>query len=368
MVCWTARAGRDRSPYGRGERCGAGSCICARSVGGARIASRSKWGWRLPRCSRSWNQAGCGRLDRGDRATAPIVRYERERPGELIHVDVKKLAAIPAGGGWKAHGHARGPSQTGVGYRYIHTALDDRTRIIYSEILNDELGATAAAFWARAAAWFATSASRANVSSPTTARVTSRGSGTGCVPRRTPLSKRPDPADRKPTGRSSVTTGSCSRNGPTSGPGPQNTNARRLQALRPLLQSPPTPRRTRMGNTHQHPQGQPPRGAHLGTRHERRVALAAVMFVTETTGRPGFVVPGLLAAVAAMLVMGRAVGHDLPTRCTARRRQRVDARPRVNHVSRNAVSSQTSSIYRKLGVSSRSEAIASLRELRLLVQ
>lgn len=102
------------------------------------------------------NQAGCGRLDRGDRATAPIVRYERERPGELVHVDVKKLAAIPSGGGWKAHGLDERPSRTGVGYRYIHTALDDRTRIIYSEILNDEQGATAAAFWTRAAAWFAT--------------------------------------------------------------------------------------------------------------------------------------------------------------------------------------------------------------------
>lgn len=102
------------------------------------------------------NQSGCGRLDRGDRATAPVVRYQRERPGELIHVDVKKLAAIPAGGGWKAHGHDACPSQTGVGYRYIHTALDDRTRVIYSEILNDEQGATAAAFWTRAAAWFAT--------------------------------------------------------------------------------------------------------------------------------------------------------------------------------------------------------------------
>jgi hypothetical protein len=102
--------------------------------------------------------AGLGRLDRGDRATnlEPVRRYQRERPGELIHVDVKKVAAIPAGGGWKVHGRDARPSHSGVGYRYIHTALDDRTRIAYSEILNDEQGVTAAAFWGRAASWFAT--------------------------------------------------------------------------------------------------------------------------------------------------------------------------------------------------------------------
>jgi transposase InsO family protein len=100
--------------------------------------------------------AGLGRLDRGDRATAdqPVVRYQRERPGELIHVDVKKIAAIPPGGGWRLHGRGCNDHR-GVGYRYLHTALDDRTRLAYSETLNDEKAATAAAFWARAAAWFA---------------------------------------------------------------------------------------------------------------------------------------------------------------------------------------------------------------------
>jgi transposase InsO family protein len=104
---------------------------------------------------------GCTRLDRGDRATdrGPVQRYQREQPGELIHVDVKKIASIPTGGGWRV----RGTGYEGHfvraqhhGYRYIHTALDDRTRIVYSEILNDEQAMTAAAFWTRAAAWFAT--------------------------------------------------------------------------------------------------------------------------------------------------------------------------------------------------------------------
>lgn len=103
---------------------------------------------------------GLGRLDRGDRATSPepIRRYERDRPGELIHVDVKKIAGIPAGGGWKVHGRgydgefqrSRNP-----GYRFIHSAIDDRTRLVYSEIHRDEQAVTAAGFWSRASAWFA---------------------------------------------------------------------------------------------------------------------------------------------------------------------------------------------------------------------
>jgi len=108
------------------------------------------------------NDAGVGRLDVGDRATAaaargPIVRYERERPGELVHVDIKKLAGIPAGGGWRHHGRGQAPpaKRGTIGYRYIHTALDDRSRLAYSEILDDEKGGTAAGFWRRARVWFA---------------------------------------------------------------------------------------------------------------------------------------------------------------------------------------------------------------------
>ena len=105
------------------------------------------------------NQAGVGRLDRGDRATntTPVHRYERENPGELIHVDIKKLAGIPDGGGWRSRGRGyvgEHPKGRGAGYRYIHTAIDDRTRIVYSEILTDEQAITAAGFWKRAAGWY----------------------------------------------------------------------------------------------------------------------------------------------------------------------------------------------------------------------
>jgi len=106
------------------------------------------------------NRAGIGRLDRGDRAThkAKPCRYQRDLPGELIHVDIKKIAGIPDGGGWRLHGRGyQGEKATiagRAGYRYIHTAIDDRTRIAYSEILNDDRAITAAGFWTRAAAWY----------------------------------------------------------------------------------------------------------------------------------------------------------------------------------------------------------------------
>jgi transposase InsO family protein len=104
------------------------------------------------------NTAGCGRLDRGDRATntEPVRRYQRERPGELIHVDVKKISGIPNGGGWRVHGRGADNYKRfqQVGYRYIHTAVDDRTRLVYSEILTNEQAVTAAGFWHRAVAWF----------------------------------------------------------------------------------------------------------------------------------------------------------------------------------------------------------------------
>ncbi|WP_425516848.1 IS481 family transposase [Miltoncostaea oceani] len=83
------------------------------------------------------------------------VRYERARPGELIHIDVKKLGRIPEGGGWRAHG--RGPKPVinrAQGYDYVHSAIDDHSRLAYAEIHPDERGETCAAFIERAARFF----------------------------------------------------------------------------------------------------------------------------------------------------------------------------------------------------------------------
>jgi hypothetical protein len=59
-----------------------------------------------------------------------VVRYQREHPGELVHIDVKKLGRIPDGGGHRAHGRAAAttPRGLGIGYDYIHSAVDDRSR------------------------------------------------------------------------------------------------------------------------------------------------------------------------------------------------------------------------------------------------
>lgn len=107
---------------------------------------------------------GMGRLDRGDRATdtggkARPQRYEREHAGELIHVDVKKIAGIPDGGGWRSRGRGfpgEKAKANGAGYRFLHSAIDDRSRLVYSEIHHDEQAVTAAGFWERATAWYLT--------------------------------------------------------------------------------------------------------------------------------------------------------------------------------------------------------------------
>jgi transposase InsO family protein len=99
-----------------------------------------------------------GQLIRASKTTA--VRYERACPGELVHMDVKKLGRIPDGGGWRGRGETRDNHQahinkTPLGYDYVHSLVDDRSRLAYSEILADEKGPTCAAFLSRAAAYFA---------------------------------------------------------------------------------------------------------------------------------------------------------------------------------------------------------------------
>ncbi|MFJ5780352.1 IS481 family transposase [Streptomyces sp. NPDC093094] len=92
-----------------------------------------------------------------------VIRYEHDRVGDLVHVDIKKLGRIPTGG-WRMHGvgteSARASKRTGpgtgkVGYTYLHSALDDHSRLAYTEALDDEKAATAVAFWNRAVSFFA---------------------------------------------------------------------------------------------------------------------------------------------------------------------------------------------------------------------
>ena len=101
--CGTGRAGPVVHRTARLRRSAGGCSSCVGSAVGVRPISGSRSAWPLRRCRRSSNASGVGRLDQGDRAThtpkLPAQRYQRERPGELIHVDVKKLGGIPSGGG-----------------------------------------------------------------------------------------------------------------------------------------------------------------------------------------------------------------------------------------------------------------------------
>lgn len=89
-----------------------------------------------------------------------IVRYERRTAGELVHVDIKKLGRIPDGGGHRVLGRAagvknnNGHGRPGRGYAFLHHAVDDYSRLAYSEILADEKQGTAAGFWERAREFF----------------------------------------------------------------------------------------------------------------------------------------------------------------------------------------------------------------------
>ena len=96
-----------------------------------------------------------GELIRTSKTTA--VRYERARPGELVHMDVKKLGRIPDGGGWRAYGRIDVPDpkrRSGNGFDYVHSLVDDHSRLAYSEILPDEKGPSCAGFLRRAADYF----------------------------------------------------------------------------------------------------------------------------------------------------------------------------------------------------------------------
>jgi transposase InsO family protein len=121
----------------------------------ARTVSRILRRHQLPRLAECDPLTGA--VIRSSKTTA--IRYERDRPGELVHMDVKKIGRIPTGGGWKAHGREMGSTwqrkKTRIGFDYVHSVVDDHSRFAYSEVLPDERAGTASAFFERALQAFA---------------------------------------------------------------------------------------------------------------------------------------------------------------------------------------------------------------------
>ena len=135
----------------------------SRRWGPARIAYRL--GMAISTVHKILRRYGCPPLAWTDPATGVRIKgtrrqvnsYVHEAPGDLVHVDIKKLGKIPDGGGHKVLGRAAGQKNTRrgkIGYWYIHNAVDDCTRLGYSELLADERKETAAGFWRRANAYF----------------------------------------------------------------------------------------------------------------------------------------------------------------------------------------------------------------------
>src|SRR6476620_7201978 len=108
------------------------------------------------------NRQGIGRL--GRLGLEPAVRYARSRPGELVHIDVKKLGRIVGGAGWRVRGDrqhytgsytdAAGRVRRTAGWEYVHIAVDDFSRLAYAEVLADEKATTAVGFLKRAVAFY----------------------------------------------------------------------------------------------------------------------------------------------------------------------------------------------------------------------
>lgn len=127
----------------------------------APLALAAETGVPARTCARIVARSGPPRLVDVDRVTGEVrrrgpatpVRYERERPGELLHVDVKKVARIPEGGGWRANGRP-GRARAGAGTGCLHVAVDDFSRVAYAELLPDERKGACCGFLRRCVAFF----------------------------------------------------------------------------------------------------------------------------------------------------------------------------------------------------------------------
>lgn len=120
----------------------------ARIAGHLRLVASTVW--------RILKRYGLSRLRNLDPSSGRVIRrYEKQIPGELVHVDVKKFGKIPAGGGWRIHGRSNVTRTHKIGHTFLHECIDDHTRLAYAEFLDDETAVTSLGFMMRARQWFA---------------------------------------------------------------------------------------------------------------------------------------------------------------------------------------------------------------------
>ena len=224
------------------------------------------------------------RLSHVDRATGePVRRYEHDHPGSMLHVDVKKLGNIPDGGGWRYVGRVQGRRNRAatagkpknmhrhpkMGTAFVHTVIDDHSRVAYAEVHDDETAATATGVLRRAVAWFAarevtvkrvlSDNGSAYVSFLWRDVCAELGSSTPAL----------GPTGLRPTARSNASTAPCPTAGATPAATPRSGTPRRPASMAARVQPPPTPHRLREQATH-HPLDQPPGSVHLGAASPHR--------------------------------------------------------------------------------------------------
>lgn len=150
-----------RLPHGLGETVVEAICRLRRELGAGPHRIAYELGMAASTVYGVLQRKGLAVLARLDRTTRAVIRYERERPGELVHLDVKKFGRIPEGGGKRfdpgfaetgTGRHRPGPKR---GHDYVHVAVDDHSRFAYAEALGDETGPTTAGFLLRAVQAFA---------------------------------------------------------------------------------------------------------------------------------------------------------------------------------------------------------------------
>jgi transposase len=177
---------------------------------------------------------GLGKL--GRLGLEPARRYQRDRPGELVHIDIKKLGRIQGGAGKRVRDGLRrhyqptrtdleGKRRTTVGWEFVHIAIDDATRLAYAEVLGDEKAVTAVGFLRRAITFYASygigtqrvmTDTAAPTSQPHTRSPVARWASDICARARGGL---------RPTAKPNASSAPCSTAGPTARSTPAHTNA-----------------------------------------------------------------------------------------------------------------------------------------------